>query len=235
MKHVIRRIAGDFIQLLFPDRCPACIKMAIEPFSPLCSLCARNLEQATSEDVRKSLIKIPQACDAFESVFALWFFDKAGTVQHIHQGLKYNNRPYHGIWLGRLLGSTCIMPLSPIDRPTLIIPIPLHRRRYLERGYNQSQLLAQGISDQTKIPLDSTILQRTRNTITQTGLDQKQRLENVRHAFSVQAQVSLKGKHILLVDDVLTTGATLYAASLALKTSGASLISIATMALARMH
>ena len=235
MPRTIREVAEGFIALLFPERCPGCGQSIVKASSPICCLCAQRLEQAIRKDIRRSICKIPQACDAFEHTFALWLFDKAGTVQRIHQGLKYNNRPYHGVWLGRQIASKLLLPLSPLDRPSLIIPIPLHRRRYLERGYNQSQLLAQGISDTTGIPLTSSLLKRTRYTMTQTGLDQKQRLENVQHAFSVPDVVSLKGKHLLLVDDVLTTGATLYAASLPLKKAGAELISIATLAMARMQ
>ena len=172
-------------------------------------------------------------CHAFHHVFALWYFDKAGTVQRIHQGLKYENRPFYGFALGKLIGRIFLSPLDPRPRPDLIIPVPLHQKRLLERGYNQSEALAQGMTHTAAIPCNTRILYRPAYTQTQTGLDKASRLQNVARAFAVKRRRHIKNKHILLVDDVLTTGATLFAASQPLKQAGASAISIATFAMAR--
>ncbi len=192
-----------------------------------------NLERVDYSTVRASLCKLPQACDAFHLACTLWMFDKSGTVQHIHQGLKYKNRPHYGLSLGKLMGQTFVLPLPIQSRPQIIMPIPLHRQRLYERGYNQSNLLARGMAKTTHVKLLNDILIRSSYTNSQTGLDQQKRLDNVTGAFEVRKNTSIQGKHIMLVDDVLTTGATLFAASVPLKKAGATEISIATLAMAR--
>ncbi len=229
----IKQIYTGFLDLIFPDQCPSCYQALKEPCIPICPMCASKLETVGVDEVRRSINTLPQACDPFEHLFVLWQFDKAGSIQHIHQGLKYKNRPYHGTWLGELLGRTLLLPTHPTQLPDVIIPIPLHRRRFLERGFNQSDMLAAGIAQVTHIPLAKDILERSGYTKTQTGLDREKRFDNVSNAFKVQPSATLQGKHVLLVDDILTTGATLYAASLPLKAAGAALISIAALAMAR--
>ena len=229
----IIQFGTEFLHLLFPNPCPGCDKPLLTTVMPICPRCTFNLERVNKFVARNSISKLPQARDVFKHIFSLWMFDKAGTVQRIHQGLKYKNRPHYGISLGKLMGKTFLVPLHPLSRPHLILPVPLHRRRLLERGYNQSDMLAQGMSITTGIKSLPNVLTRSSYTKTQTGLDTSKRLANVLNAFSLQKENVIKGKHILLVDDVLTTGATLLAASLPLKKAGAEEISIATLAMAR--
>ncbi len=219
--------------MLFPTLCPGCDRRLIDRSIPVCPACTFKLERVEDSEARTSVCKLPQACDAFNYIFALWMFDKAGTVQNIHQSLKYKNRPVYGLALGKLMGTTFLQPLHPKNKPDVIVPIPLHRRRLLERGYNQSETLASGIASSTKIPLSTRQLVRSVHTKTQTGFDRTQRFANVRDAFALANTDGIQGSHVLLVDDVLTTGATLFAASIPLKKAGASHISVATLALAR--
>ena len=221
------------LDLLFPVSCPGCDKPLLTSAFPVCPSCTFNLERVSSSVAKTSICKLPQACDAFSFIFSLWMFDKAGTVQHIHQHLKYKNRPHYGLTLGKLMGTTFLLPLHPLSQPDLIVPIPLHRRRLFERGYNQSSLLARGMSKVSGIKSANDVLIRSAYTQTQTGLDNHERLANVLHTFSVQKADLIYDKHILLVDDVLTTGATLLAASMPLKEAGAREVSVATLAMAR--
>ena len=231
---VPNNILFGFKHLFFPDLCPACRAPILIKEAPICAMCTFYLERVDEEDIRTSMRKLPEAQNAFGHIFALWQFDKAGTVQKIHQNLKYKNRPYHGIWLGKLMGRTFILPLHPLDKPDIIIPIPLHKRRLLERGYNQSDLLAQGLSEVSGIPFSTEALTRRGYTQTQTGLDRTERLTNVSHAFTTINEHKVQDKHVMLVDDVLTTGATLYAASIPIREAGASTVSAITLAMARM-
>jgi ComF family protein len=132
--------------------------------------------------------------------------------------------------LGRQLGYD-LKQLNWADNIDMIIPIPLHEKKEAERGYNQSVLIAEGMSDILNIPVAANILVRTRYTESQTQKTRTERLENMKDAFKTVGD-SLSGKHILLVDDVLTTGATLEAAALALTSSYKVKISIATIGIA---
>ena len=113
-----------------------------------------------------------------------------------------------------------------------IVPVPLHPEKEAARGYNQSVLIAEGMSEVLNIPVLEKALQRTKNTESQTQKTREQRIENMQSAFSVPNAPIVQGKHLLLVDDVLTTGATLEACALALKTMPSVNISIATIGIA---
>lgn len=223
----------DIAGLIFPRYCPGCEKKLTYKVYPVCPSCIHNLEPVSPQHLLRSLARLPEAQNVFTHALSLWYFDKSGTVQHIHQGLKYLNRPSYGSSLGILMGQVLISPIHPEKKPDVIIPIPLHPLRLLERGYNQSELLARGISKATRIPLKPHLLKRTRYTQTQTTLAKKDRLDNVKHAFEAPPSRLLKGAHVLLVDDVLTTGATLVSAAQILTTAGARAVSMATLALAR--
>ena len=118
---------------------------------------------------------------------------------------------------------------SPL--PDLILPIPLHARRRRRRGYNQSELLARPLGRALGIPVDTTSLRRTRHTVPQVGLGPDERQANVRGAFEAGGGVA--GRHVLLIDDVLTTGATMAAAAEALLAAGAT--GVAAYCLARVN
>ena len=147
--------------------------------------------------------------------------------------LKYANRPGYGVELGFILGQGLQKTLSVSCKPDVVVPIPLHKSRFLERGYNQSVMLAQGIAQAVNSPLHQTMLSRVLATQSQTGLNKQERQKNVQSAFSVKTPHRLNNTHVLLVDDVLTTGATLYAAAQTLLEAGVSTISMATMAFTR--
>lgn len=122
--------------------------------------------------------------------------------------LKYHNHPKVGKTMGRMMAEE-LKATSFFDGIDLIVPIPLSRKKERQRGYNQSDWIAWGISEATGIPTDTTSVVRTKSNPSQTTLDHRQRRENVRDIFAVRHPESLEGRHILLVDDVITTGATM--------------------------
>lgn len=122
--------------------------------------------------------------------------------------LKYHNHPEVGKIMGRMMAEE-LKATSFFDGIDLIVPIPLSRKKERQRGYNQSDWIAWGISEATGIPTDTTSVVRTKSNPSQTTLDHRQRRENVRDIFAVRHPGSLEGRHILLVDDVITTGATM--------------------------
>ena len=122
--------------------------------------------------------------------------------------LKYHNHPEVGKTMGRMMAEE-LKATNFFNGIDLIVPIPLSRKKERQRGYNQSDWIAWGISEATGIPTDTTSVVRTKSNPSQTPLDHRQRRENVRDIFAVRHPGNLEGRHILLVDDVITTGATM--------------------------
>lgn len=122
--------------------------------------------------------------------------------------LKYHNHPEVGKTMGRMMAEE-LKATNFFNGIDLIVPIPLSRKKERQRGYNQSDWIAWGISEATGIPTDTTSVVRTKSNPSQTTLDHRQRCENVRDIFAVRHPGNLEGRHILLVDDVITTGATM--------------------------
>ncbi len=153
---------------------------------------------------------------------AVFFQEPVQTLIHL---FKYENRFALGKELGELMVQAWPAWRQPVD---LIVPVPLHARRYRERGYNQSERLARYLGERLHIPLETAALQRLRDTQPQVHLSAAERQANVAEAFAVRDGVDdhrLLGKHILLIDDVFTTGATLSAAAAALYRVGATAVS----------
>jgi ComF family protein len=138
---------------------------------------------------------------------ALFFFDKRGRFKRITQALKYGNRPQVGTFLGQYYGEK-LRDAQLLNHANAIVPVPLHRSRMAERGYNQSEKIAQGLEKALGIPLVTDALARNVKTKTQTKKSQTERWENVEDAFEMRKPLS---GHLILVDDVVTTGATLEA------------------------
>jgi ComF family protein len=161
---------------------------------------------------------------------SLYYYNKGGKVQTAIQKLKYKNKREVGRSFGTNMGIK--LRRSPLYQDIdLIIPVPLHFKKEKKRGYNQSDLFAEGISTGMKIPWSRKHLKRKKNTDTQTNKNRNERIENVLSAFTVDNHRNLIGKHILLVDDVLTTGATLEACAQELIKIEGLRVSCATIAM----
>ena len=146
--------------------------------------------------------------------------------------LKYKGRKEAGIYLGKLFGME--LSTSPLFQPiNLIIPVPLHPKKYHQRGFNQSQVISKGIGSAMHIPVDTGHLVRLVHTSSQTRKSRYDRWENVRSAFGLINPEELEGKHILLIDDVLTTGATLEACASVLLEAENTKVSVATLGYAQ--
>lgn len=156
-------------------------------------------------------------------------FRKSGIVQHLLHQLKYNNHPEIGVRLGMLYGKE-LQEQGFGNQFDLIVPVPLYSSRKRKRGYNQSAKFAQGLSTSLGIPWDETISIRRRRTATQTRKSKLDRWENVKDVFGVIDSGKIQNKRILLVDDVITTGATVEACGLHLLQNNCAELSIACMA-----
>ena len=226
--NALKTVGRGLLDLVYPPQCLGCGARAEAPELPLCPRCLQSMERAPQMGVAARLDRLPTGRGIFEDTMALWVFDKGGTLQAVQHAFKYGNRPRYGVALGRIIGSAYA---EDAPSPDGVVPVPLHRTRELERGYNQSRMLGKGLADALDCPLRDDLLTRPRPTRSQTNLSREERWKNVRDAFDADPDCS--DGQWLLIDDVLTTGSTAVAAALTLTNAGADAVSLATLALAR--
>lgn len=166
-----------------------------------------------------------------EAVYALLYFNKGTNVQRLLHNLKYRNIPQIGNLLGSMAGSR-LQSSEKFNTVDLIIPVPLHPSRFRRRGYNQSTRFAAGLAEKLNASVSEKYLLRAKATATQTKKSRFSRFENMQSAFTVKNPNALIGKHILLVDDIMTTGSTLEACAQTLLSIAGVKLSIAAIAYA---
>jgi ComF family protein len=159
----------------------------------------------------------------------LFKFVKGSRVQHLLHALKYKNQPELGVALGKMYGND-LLHAGYKGRFDLIVPVPLHSSRRRKRGYNQSEEFGKGLAEVLGVPCSDHVMERLVSTDTQTRRSRLNRWQNVSHVFRVTNTAAIAGKRILLVDDVVTTGATLEACGRALIDAGCMELSIACIA-----
>ncbi|NVO18697.1 MAG: ComF family protein [Bacteroidetes bacterium] len=222
----------DFISLLYPRLCFACGNSLFKHEQVLCTHCLFDLPRTNFHlQPDNPLDKVFWGRVPVKKTAALFYFTKGGKVQHLVHQLKYKGRKEVGIYTGIILGAE-LKKTPSFDGIDLIIPVPLHPRKQKKRGYNQSEQFAIGLSESTGIEMDIKSFVRTIATETQTRKSRFARFENVKEIFKVTNPLALENKHLLLVDDVITTGSTLEScANILLQIPGVS-ISMASIAYA---
>lgn len=166
-----------------------------------------------------------------KSAFAFLHFHKKGMVQSILHNFKYRNQPEIGLTIGEWFGKD-LVEADLANEWDLVIPVPLHRSREKRRGYNQSNHLAQGLGVALDLPVALDAVIRKKRSESQTHKSRQERWENVEGIFEVRKPELVLGKHVVLVDDVVTTGATLESCGHALLEAGTRDLSFATLAIA---
>ena len=211
----MKKAFTDIIKGLFPEVCEAC-EENLSNDNLLCVLCMYELpitDQFFFADNRFTKHFIGRVNIVHGAAYLDFY--KEGIAQVLMHKLKYKGKYYIGEFLGRMAGKKLIeSPLfSQIDA---IIPVPLHSKKKSRRGYNQCEAFASGISEVTKIPQINNALLKMKNTPSQTAKSRTERIANVENSYSIDISLNLDHKHILLVDDVITTGATLEACAITL-------------------
>ncbi|MFN3597591.1 MAG: ComF family protein [Rubricoccaceae bacterium] len=211
----LRAALAAFANLLYPPLCLGCDARVPSPELPLCPECLRTLPRAEPEALARTLSRL-ERLPPLRAAHALWAFDAGGTVQRLQHAVKYGGHEALGWRLGTLLAEAVDEAVwaGRDVRPEAVVPVPLARLRRLERGYNQAEALAEGLADALGVPLETAWLTRHAETRSQTRLSRQARQQNLAGAF--RAAEDAAGRRILLVDDVLTTGATLAEAARAL-------------------
>lgn len=225
-------IINSIVGLFYPSVCAACGTSLFGWEKLVCTRC-RSLLPKTGYELNEDnpLARLFYGKVRMKAVTACFFFSKEGKVQHLIHELKYKGNSDAGIFLGQELGKS-IKEAPLFQGIDYLVPVPLHPKREKERGYNQSAMIAQGIIEKTGIPIGKGFLVRSVNTATQTHKSKEERWQNVKDIFEVQHAEQLEGKYVLLIDDVLTTGATLEACALKLSTIPGITISCAAAACA---
>lgn len=229
---VLGRYFTDFKALFFPDLCGACGKNLFKGEAEICSACIYKLPLTKfHNDPENRVARQFWGRIKFEQAGAFLYFRKGTRVQNLLHQLKYNRRQNLGKRLGELYGIE-LAEAGNFIKPDLIIAVPLHPKKLKLRGYNQSLCIAEGLASALEIPLAEGNLHRKHFTGTQTKKSRFARYENMQEAFELKNPEEVKNKHILLVDDVITTGSTLEACAICLQKKANSLISLAALAYA---
>lgn len=223
----------DLLNLFFPRVCCTCENTLVKNEELICFRCRSELPKVKYLNLKENELKerfvgkLP-----IEYAIASLNFLKSGITQKLLHEFKYNNKTEIGELFGRQIGGMLIEQ-KVVKQIDLILPVPLHPKKQRKRGYNQSHYFAKGISEITGIPTSFDILKRIKHSKSQTSKTREMRWKSVEDAFSVSGNAQLQDQHILLVDDVVTTGATIEACGNSLFGARIARLSIATLAIAK--
>ena len=228
-----KRLLNDVVDLVYPQFCPGCNKWTPLPGEIFCIRCYADLPLTFYHLIRDNPVeKQLWGRFAFESAASFLFFVPGGITQHLLHNIKYRGQRQFALEIGKMYGHQLIST-PRFNGISMVAPIPLHWKKLHKRGFNQSLEFARGIAESMQVETSGNALVRVRSTQTQTRKSRFERLQNTAEAFRVNDKSLVAGSHILLVDDVITTGATLEAASSALLAVPDVRISIATIACGR--
>lgn len=226
---IIRQYFQDLVHLLFPSICVGCEVSLFSHEELLCTECLYHLP-FTDFHLDMDNATARQLWGKLDVQFAIsmLYLSKSSRVEKILYNLKYGSQPEVGYYLGKMYARK-LSQVPDMEQVDLILPVPLHRSKLRKRGYNQSSYLAKGLAEGLEKEWSDTLLLRSKATVSQTKKNRSDRYDNVENIFYIRDQGMVKDKHILIVDDVLTTGATISSLGNVLIDAGAK-VSVATIA-----
>ena len=226
------KLLEPIIDLFFPPVCMACTGYLSEKDLKICINCRHDLPVTNFHfDDSDYVKKVFYGRIKVENATALLRFHKKGIVQQLIHNLKYRRHEDVGELLGDWLGEE-LATIKAYKKIDVVIPVPLHKAKLKKRGYNQVAKFGQRIAEALNVPYEDDVLIKTSVTKTQVFKNRESRWLENDGAFTVQNEEHLKGKHILLVDDIITTGATIEVCANKLTKTHNNKLSIATMAIA---
>ncbi len=218
------------MHLLYPQICFGCGTDEVEKNMPLCPNCIQDLPFTDFFGINENPVeKIFWGRANVQNAGALFFFTKDSLIQKLITELKYHHNKKVGVLFGKLMGDAIAVE-EKFKQIDLIIPIPINASKINSRGFNQSEVIAIGMQQVWHRPILNNVLIKRSWSNSQTKKNRKARLQQLPDLFFLQKPTSIEGKHILLVDDVLTTGATFEAAVASLMTGSPASVSIAVAA-----
>ncbi len=229
---MLKELFSDFLSLIYPNVCMVCGGYLLEGEKIICSECIYKLPKTgfhLIQDNKAQKLFWGKVNVEFASSF--FYFQKGTASQKVLHHLKYKGGKEVGIELGKQFGVELknVVQLKDID---YIVPVPLHKNKFKKRGYNQSEMIANGLSEILNVPVETSNLLRVIENPTQTKKGTYERWKNTSGVFALSDQHLFKNKHILLVDDVLTTGATVEACVNALYNTNDVKVSFVSLAIA---
>ena len=228
---MLKSLLTEFLNLIYPKTCAACEGLLNKDEALICLKCLYHLPrtnfhaQPNNKMEQRFWGKFPVVRAA-----AFFRFQKDSPFQKLLHHLKYKGGKEIGQVLGEYFAEDLV--LSDFSAVDVIVPVPLHRKRLKKRGYNQSEWIAKGIAAKLQKPLNTNTLLRVIANPTQTKKSASERWENVEGIFEIKDREAFKNRHVLLVDDVLTTGATIVACATAILQCEGARLSVATLAIA---
>jgi len=225
----LSNIFSDVKHLFYPHICNGCGSDIIPEQNLLCARCMLQLPVTFFANYPNNPIeKIFTGRLPVAAAHAEFYFSKTSLIQQLIHQLKYKSNKAIGIYLGEMMGKT-IRQSGRFSQVDALVPLPLFPGKEKKRGYNQAAVICEGMSLSMQLPVMENVLLRRHFTDTQTKKHRTERWQNVADSFTVQHPEKIKGKHLLLVDDVITTGATLEASGRHLLTAKDVTLSIATI------
>ena len=228
-------LKNDILHLVYPSCCIVCNTELTTDSLSICLFCSNDLLFTYFEQYNEPtpLDQLFWGRVQVHATYSLLFFEKKKSTQSILHALKYKDNPNVGIEFGKMIGSR-IKAMSIFEDLDALVFVPLHNKRQFLRGYNQSEQLAEGISQEITKPVLKNFLKRNKNSASQTKKGRFLRWDNVENKFQVYTNQTFKVKHIAIVDDVITTGSTLEVIIKAIKENNPEIrISVISLALAK--
>ena len=223
---------SDLLWMLFPRLCASCDKALNTGESCLCTYCRFHLPKTNFHlDQENPVAKHFWGKLPIQAAAAYYYFSKGEKVQHLIHQLKYEGKKEVGTFVGETYGME-LKQSALFSGVQIVVPVPLHAAKLRQRGFNQSDFFGQGLSKALNIPYSGEALKRILATETQTRKHRYERFENVDRVFEINKPELLKGKHVLLADDVITTGSTLTSCAEAILELPETKVSIVAMAYA---
>ena len=234
MFRFIQSFIENFADLLFPAVCLGCNQPVEKSDTILCVRCRINLPETNQhkEPYDKTYLNKFAGKVPIQFLASYLYFKKGGIVQKLIHHIKFKGKKEAAKELANWYGNQLKQECSQLQDIDLILGVPLHKSRQQQRGYNQADWIAEGFSEALEIPTQTGVLVRNYFNSSQTNKNRLERWENVKSVFAVEQPKLIKDKHILLVDDVLTTGATIEACAVELLKAECKAVSILTLAVA---
>lgn len=221
---------NDFLSLIFPKVCYACGKSLFKREDCICIYCHYHLPRTNFHlSADNPVVKLFWGRTTIYSASSMYLFNKGSKVQHLIHQLKYRGKREIGVSLGKYYGRD--LKISPLfSSADIVMPVPLHMKKLKKRGYNQSEAFAEGLATSMGIESGNSVLIRAQSSETQTKKSRFSRWKNVEEIFKVAEPEKIEGKHILLADDVVTTGSTLEACANKILEVPGTKVSVVTIA-----